>query len=210
LRPTDELFQEYNITTLPHTEIIAQSETEQENGHSEIESPMKAFFGEMETNRTFKQSIPNAWMASTPAHPFFLVTQWVRGNSWLAFLTGPEYATGPGALYKGIHEYQKEKYHRPEALNQLQRQMPKMFPPLSSKSKHEIVVLPSHYVYPYTWDQDVFEFTPWCSAQSPAFNATKCKELTNVDRLGSYSITYWSQTWTRMGHKDDSIAKVSS
>jgi inositol phosphorylceramide mannosyltransferase catalytic subunit len=211
LRPTNELFKEYNITTLKHLEIIAQREIVQGNGHGgEIESPMKAFFGKMDTNRTVQQSTPNAWMASTPAHPFFLVSQWAPGNSWLSLLTGPAYATGPGALYRGIHEYQKAKYHRPEALSQLQRHVPKMIPPLSLKSKHEVVLLPPHYVYPYTWDQDRFEFTPWCSAQSPNFNATKCKELTNVDRLGSYSITYWSHTWTRRGHNDDSIAKVSS
>jgi inositol phosphorylceramide mannosyltransferase catalytic subunit len=160
---------------------------------------LKAFFGQMGSNKSFSASVPNAWMASPPGHPFFLLMlHWMhikltKGNAKLR----PEELTGPEALYNGIKEYEKDIGHT--SLLDPQYQRKQLFPGSNPSTGHEVVLLPSWYIYPYSWAQEGMEFVDICSAQRILFNPVTCKDRIGVNRLHSYTITYWSHTWTRWG-----------
>ena len=172
---------------------------------SSAEGERKVFLGRMGTDDDFVHSIPNAWMASTPGHPFWIlplesVEQHI-GNGAM-----PEYLTGPPALYDRVKDYRDAYDHgRGDKMDdhygksgwrhlyRASRDQQKL-PPQS------MVVLPFWEVYPYSWDRDGVAFTDLCSVTQESFSAVMCKEVLGLDHWGSHSITYWSHSWSADGH----------
>jgi inositol phosphorylceramide mannosyltransferase catalytic subunit len=168
-----------------------------------------AFLGRMGTDESFSSSIPNAWMASTPFHPFFLmplesVTKHVndpRKTSWAEALTGPV------ALREQVLQYQSSEtdiveYLKTTTMNHTYFD--------SYELQHSLSLLPPEVIYPFAWNM------PWsdlrgksCLLRSGAFDKEQCKDALRVRENGGYSITYWSHTWKIDGQNDDNIATVN-
>ncbi|KAH7123273.1 glycosyltransferase family 32 protein [Dactylonectria estremocensis] len=154
-----------------------------------------AIFGRMGSDTTFEQSIPNAWMAASPAHPFFLRPlefahhELDKSNNFfykLLFKTpNAEHITGPIALRKTILAYE------------------------SSGDEDEIVLLPGRMVYPYNW-YEPGSFHDVCSAEQETFDDARCKQLLEVKKKKSISITYWSHTHKGEGSNKHNIELISS
>ncbi|KAK9364907.1 nucleotide-diphospho-sugar transferase [Lipomyces kononenkoae] len=203
LRPANELFEFYNVNTVPH--------------HSSYEAPhmsskqMKAFFGRMGTDDHFEHSIPNAWMASTPKHPFFLLPL----ESAVDKLSGngdgisPESFTGPVALWDAINVYFDEYSGTGELEQRLHKNstLQGIFEP-EYKMKHSIEILPFWNVFPYSWWRDGDAFRSTCSINSAEYDGEKCKLIIAADRWGSYFITYWSHSWNWEGHEKSHIKNI--
>ncbi|KIW98535.1 uncharacterized protein Z519_00196 [Cladophialophora bantiana CBS 173.52] len=207
LQPIDQLFAEYNVTTVSHGKPRPQSTQNMQK------SGRKAFFGRMGTDTGSSNSIPNAWMASTPGHPFFLIvleSVMKRMSEEGGDMENVEGITGPGKLYDMINEYtQPESKWAGEALDKHVAKNPtaKQFNPRKGL-KHSIEVLPFQYIYPYSWERDGEAFRDVCWATKETFNSERCKLLLATDRWPSYTVTYWSHTWTSGGHDDGNVQKL--
>jgi hypothetical protein len=167
----------------------------------------------MGTDDSFEHGIPNAWMASPPGHPFFkLMLQWtkekVMSNEDLD--QRPEAVTGPIALRKGIEKFNKHEYHEAGAKRSDEHALDddKVASSDDVLGEASIEVLPSHYIYPYSWGRDGDVFREFCSAERESFDAERCKNLIAVDHWPSYTITYWSHTWEWKGHNENNIKKL--
>lgn len=166
----------------------------------------------MGTDNSFDNSIPNAWMASTPGHPFFLL---LVESVMKEVADGPENwsaeaITGPAKLYYTINEYNEpEGKYEGEKLDKHVAKNPaaKQFTPRRGLG-HAVEVLPFQYIYPYSWQRDGEAFRDICWATKKTFNATKCKLLLATDHWPSYAITYWSHTWTGEGHDQGNLAQL--
>jgi mannosyltransferase OCH1-like enzyme len=64
LRPTSAVFQAFDISLSD----IGNTTSGGGDDMSQV-----AVFGRIGTDKTFQHSIPNAWMAASPGHPFFLM-----------------------------------------------------------------------------------------------------------------------------------------
>jgi hypothetical protein len=114
-------------------------------------------------------SIPNAWTASTPEHPFWL---WLLKNVMLAAVArdkNAEDTTGPTVLFNSIQEYK--------------RAYPK---------HNNITILDDNLIYPYSWNTTPADIARVCAATSPAFDSVKCKQ--DLAHLNSFMIAYWTHT----------------
>ena len=203
------MFAEFNVTTVSHRKP---------HSHSTQIMPKdgrKAFFGRMGTDTSSSSSIPNAWMAATPGHPFFLVLvesvmQKISEADGKDALGGVEGVTGPGKLWNMINEYlAPESKWAGEALDKHVAKNPtaKQFNPRKGL-KHSVEVLPFMYIYPYSWERDGEAFREVCWATKSTFSAKRCKELLATDRWPSYAITYWSHTWTGEGHDEGNVHQL--
>ncbi len=165
----------------------------------------KVFLGRMGTDEKFSESIPNAWMGSTPGHPFWLLPlQWTSGNVNSGAL--PESLTGPGALYSMVDMY-KHNFHQGQGskMDEYYAKSPwrglfeaaaKGNPILPPQS---LVILPFWEVYPYSWHRDGEMFRHVCWVLDAEFNAARCKLLLGLSHWKSHSITYWSHTYSYEG-----------
>ncbi|KAK9234257.1 nucleotide-diphospho-sugar transferase [Lipomyces kononenkoae] len=207
LRPAAELFEDYNVTTAPHKSTLEGAHHIQSNGQPQ----RTAFFGRMGTDVSFEHSIPNAWMASTPGHPFFLlsldkVVSNLKGE--IAGWVTAEMLTGPIALRTYINLY-LEKYKDNDELNQKLNEDPVVAVfGQQEKIKHAVEVLPWWNVFPYSWDRDGHAFRAICSVNSPDYDRERCKLNIAADRWGSYFITYWSHSWSRTGHNANNMKNI--
>jgi inositol phosphorylceramide mannosyltransferase catalytic subunit len=219
IRDTTGLFADYNVSTTSYADVSAKTNTEESTrADPYYNHNMTAFFGRLGTNNSFEHSIPNAWMASEPRHPFFLLTlKWARatiskggGNIY------PEAITGPVALRNNIFLYEDRKYHGQNLQKSylgVKEDSTGLYPPSMTRPQpdisHNVVVLPFHYVYPYSHERDGEAFRDFCWVNKPTFNATRCKDLVAVDHWPSYTITYWSHTWTESSHDETHLKNVN-
>ncbi|KAK4939875.1 hypothetical protein LTR10_019943 [Elasticomyces elasticus] len=206
LRPVDQLFDTYNVSTVPHLKTRPHSI---DKVHT---SGRKAFFGRMGTDPGFSNSIPNAWMASTPGHPFFLlVVQSVKDSMGWGSRKGPEDLTGPARLYKMLEEYFTAGKFKGEKLDKHVASIPtaKQFTPREGLD-HSIEVLPFNNIFPYSWERDGEAVRDVCWATQDTFSAERCKLLLATEHWPSYAITYWSHTWAGEGHDEDNVNAISS
>ncbi|KAI9208644.1 nucleotide-diphospho-sugar transferase [Polychytrium aggregatum] len=139
----------------------------------------------------FEHSLPNAWMASAPGHPFwmFVVDEIMRAVARSTTLTAEE-ATGPVVLYKAWMRFRS-------------------FP---TAKRSGLTVLKHGYIYPYNWNYknsaeafiypdnwlDVKYLYSICSAQSDQIDEELCKKKLGAEgKPGqlAYTITYWSHVW---------------
>jgi inositol phosphorylceramide mannosyltransferase catalytic subunit len=218
---------EQNILSLHKVPTIAHGEASESSVLDGVEN-RSAFFGRMGIDNDFEHSIPNAWMASPPAHPFFhLMLEWARDRIH-GSNTSPEAVTGPIALRDGIQEYTSKSQYHPSssdesvdggvdasllsAVNDSEaytEARAKTLRQVTFLRPHDIVVLPFHHIYPYSWERDGYFVRDVCWSAADSFNETRCKELLAVDRWPSTAITYWSHSWNANGHDDGNLDKVS-
>lgn len=124
---------------------------------------------QMGTRNTFGHRIPNAWMASTPGHPFWMYCVHMSTELHRAGERQAEAVAGPIMLTKAVDAWHKE--HRYEQLD----------------------VIEPGLIYPIDWstrksDEDVC----WPRAANDGFDPVKCKER----YPDAYAITYWTHSWT--------------
>jgi hypothetical protein len=166
-------------------------------------------FGRMGNNPKFSDSIPNAWMASSRAHPFFwLPISYVLDNQQR--YTGPvEALTGPIALHKQVNNYHMTS---PAALSHTVQQSPLISAHLDNgldrrpvPAKHQVIVLNETLIYPYSWSKGGREFKHVCEFNEFDFDPRRCQKLLRTVEHESYAITYWSHSWTSTGHNNDHL-----
>lgn len=181
LRSTSDALDVYSLTD-------TDSESAPDDGPRQV-----AFLGRMGNDSTFEHHTPNAWMAASPGHPFFLQplesaraeiakSRWPLHQLWYDYPSA-EQMTGPIALGKIVQNYK-------------------------SSAHDDIILLPEHLVYPFDWNTD--EGTrAVCSAEQDTFDDGRCKELLDVDSKKSLSITYWSHTHRGTGTDATNIDHIS-
>ena len=168
----------------------------------------------MGTDNAKKHSIPNAWMASTPSHPFWLLPLNLVASGTKPYGDWPEAVTGPDALFYLVSDYMKEysKNDVAEAkLDEYLRNSEMSEPYLRSLDKrglraeveapkHQLRLLDNHAIFPYWWGQRELEMV--CRAGVEGFDPETCKDVLDVQVLGTWSITYWSHSWKKEGGHD--------
>ncbi|KAK9369793.1 nucleotide-diphospho-sugar transferase [Lipomyces kononenkoae] len=204
LRPADDLFESFNITTVSYLSSLNMS-------YSSDANTKKAFFGRMGTDEDFVHSIPNAWMAATPGHPFFLLPLESVMNKMNGVIPGgsvPEFVTGPIGLRDDINLY-FNNYTDSDVLERrlLKSPMLDVFGP-QFRMEHTVQVLPYWYVYPWSWAGDGAGFSNFCSVYSPEYDREACRRVLETDRLGSYFMTYWSHSWSAEGVDADHMKNI--
>ncbi|KAG5926286.1 hypothetical protein E4U53_003114, partial [Claviceps sorghi] len=159
-----------------------------------------ALLGRMGTRPEFEQSIPNAWMASSPGHPFFLeaiehVVELYNKSLAEGQWRPAEDTTGPLVLRKSVIRYEEKKIRNGPGLGE-EAQKHTAAGPFShdQNENHRLILLPSHFIYPYSWSHGGEEFRDACWVVNKAFNADQCKAKLGTEKAGSICITYWSHT----------------
>jgi hypothetical protein len=171
LRPTFDALRSNNISLSGES----KNEFTDESSMSHV-----AMFGRMGSDQNFDHHLPNAWMAASVRHPFFLLplefakaeiqkSKRILHQLWYDYPSAEE-LTGPIALAKNIRRYQ-----------------------VCGDTLDSIILLPDGLIYPFNWNegQDIRSI---CSAEKDSFNESSCKETSGVGVKGSISITYWSHT----------------
>jgi hypothetical protein len=210
LEPTEKLLDQYGIL---YQDKIPTS--------YENKMPVQvALLGRMGGDASFKHSIPNAWMASKPAHPFFLhpvemVRRFVQNKKekgWFWDWSGypqAEALTGPIALRDAIAEYEigrvSDGYHLDESVAALVE----LGPWGMQGTPHELTLLPSDLIYPYSWGVDGKPVRDVCWVVKDTYNSTKCKEALKVEEKGSISITYWSHTHSKTASNKNNMNRIT-
>jgi hypothetical protein len=160
----------------------------------------------MGTDPDFEHSIPNAWMAASPGHPFFLVLAEMVMKRFRQMQnkedigTTPESITGPIVLRMAIQEYQKND-PVPEHTGEIEFRG-------KQSHGHEVILLPSHVVYPYSWGPGGESVRDICWVLSDGYDADKCKNQLEVGANGSIAITYWSHTHSPDGHNEENMKHI--
>ena len=176
----------------------------------------KLFLGRMGTDNNFGGSIPNAWMASTPGHPFWLLPleSCVSriGQGW-----SPEDLTGPTALLSSVNDFENNYGHGngPKLDDHYAKSgWRHLFKHSSSKTSslppQSIEILPFWEIYPYSWERDGQMYRDVCWVAEPTFNARKCKLVLGLDHWKTHSITYWSHSWTQTGHDEGHLEAIGA
>lgn len=142
----------------------------------------------------FIHSIPNAWMASTPFHPFFMLPLEVIPNPKVQTV---EEVTGPVALRAQIQRYDKEFKAGTELLAYLRTKDTSHAYFDQYELRHFVSILSTDVIYPYAWNGDAVPegMRDFCSGQSAKLDRQVCLEGLKVWERGAHCITYWTHTW---------------
>ncbi|KAG6012558.1 hypothetical protein E4U54_007455 [Claviceps lovelessii] len=200
LLPTESLENTYGTLFEPATPPVADM----------------ALFGRMGTRPDFEHSIPNAWMAATPGHPLFLQsTQHVVDlhNESVAAgksIGSAEGATGPISLRDAIVIYEENKVRGGLTLSETVQHLISVGPFAHDKvDNHQVLLLPSHFIYPYSWSYGGENARKECWVRDNGFDAEACKAKLKTKESGSICITYWSHTHSGPGHDQEAIDHIS-
>ena len=158
----------------------------------------QAFVGRMGVDDDSIASLPNAWFASTPGHPYWLLPLEFAQDHFNEKGT-PESLTGPDAVFETVKAYNEDysaeemdNHYAQSSWRHLFRQPTQ---DMASSEHHTLTVLPFWEIYPYSWQRDGDPYDEYCSTKGEQFNATVCKKLLGTDHWGSHTITYWSHSW---------------
>jgi len=176
---------------------------------AESKRERKFFLGRMGTDDNFGGSIPNAWMASTPGLPFWLLPSEAAEDLSSQSGIGPESTTGPNAWNDQVNVYDRgfrggkgaggkkldQRYAR-SGWRHLYKASITIVRVLYAAPQC-LVVLPTYEIYPYSWWRDGDMFRDLCALPAETFNAKKCKLLLDLEHWGSHSITYWGHSGKR-------------
>lgn len=186
LRPTLDALASQNISLL--------DELDKDFG-DEASVARIALFGRMGSDSTFDHNIPNAWMAASSRHPFFLFpVHFAQAeieksrrilHKWWYDYPSAEQLTGPIALRKNIRQYES-----------------------CGDAANRVILLPEDMIYPFDWNTGE-KVRSLCSAEKDTFNETQCKDMLSVDPKGSISITYWTHTHRGKGPDVENIERIS-
>ena len=235
LLPYDSLFAQYNTSTISHIQASSVQSTEKGKskidnrprtieesspstnraGESSVVAGRKAFLGRMGADEDFEHSIPNAWMASTPGHPFWVLPL-ERCQNMIGSGVMPEYLSGPVALRDSILDYMEnydegegDKMDKHYAQSGWRHMYKQSLVESLAPAPQFVEILPFWEIYPFSWDRDGAAYKDFCLVGNPSFNAVKCKLVLGLDHWGSHSITYWSHSWSGDGHTDINMEAVS-
>ena len=179
----------------------------------------QAFLGRMGTDESSISSLPNAWFASTPGHPFWVLPlEYVQNNYHT--IDGAEGLSGPGALYNVVNDYNEHYTHgeldRHYAQSGWRHVFPKDARDLSGSNEEStnqtVTILPFWEIYPYSWERDGHSYREYCWTRMEKFNETMCKLLLGTDHWESHTITYWSHSWGEDGddgHDEAGLKSIS-
>lgn len=155
-------------------------------------------------------SLPNAWFASTPGHPFW---QSVLASTKLAWDTNPllyrgthardkpEYVTGPVVLYKTYHQYLSNDKKTGTAV----------------KESDPIILLGPALLYGFPWYS-----TKDTTDEDRVFTLRREKSAFDLDKMRkrfnngiAFACTYWGGSWQQNGWKpekpvQEDVTKASS
>lgn len=224
LRPYESLFAQHNISfgpdsmsvnniTQTSTTNVASSATFPTTG--DVSSTGTALLARMGSDYSKKHSIPNAWMASTPSHPFWLLPLDLVASGDKPYGDWPEAVTGPDALFYLVNRYLKDYSGGEDAEAKLDlslRWSGLKYLYLRSLNEdgllttdgvriHQMVLLGEEMIFPYWWGEKELESV--CRAGVENFDPETCKDILDVQSLGSWSITYWSHSWDQDGGHDE-------
>jgi inositol phosphorylceramide mannosyltransferase catalytic subunit len=196
LRPSEVIFNEYNLTTIPYHKIPKEPP-------SSITKDRAVFLGRMGKDDGFSDSIPNAWMASAPGHPFWylplnFVLDKYNGSTNGAFLSmGAESLTGPIALREMVIKYNADfKGDKAKGMDELVAQSPlNDVHGAHAGEPHRVEILPHQIIYPYSWTDEDDDKREFCWAKLDTYDKQKCKESLHLKLQGSVAITYWTHSW---------------
>ncbi|MEW5319555.1 MAG: hypothetical protein WDW38_010700 [Sanguina aurantia] len=153
----------------------------------------------MGTNDSFSHSVPNAFMASVPGHPFWkfcIATSLMR---WMVQLTlqegvwyGPESITGPVVLKDAVDVYQE--FHRENA-----------------PARGRLTILPAGTIYPVDWkalldaqaqiklglplSEDAMWMEQCLQMNETLYNRASCQKAVTEHVPWAHAVTYWSHSW---------------
>jgi hypothetical protein len=130
-----------------------------------------AVLGYMGEPDGFKHNIPNAWMASRPGHPFWLLV--LKHIQNVDKQREVEAITGPIALKHCVE---------------------KLWQPMNGTSSGNVTVLDTAFIYPFDWSRSKGPVRKFCSDSyklNPFFDPRKCKALLP----NAYTVTYWRHGW---------------
>eukprot|EP00877_Chromochloris_zofingiensis_P006659 jgi/Chrzof1/2246/Cz11g08085.t1 len=122
----------------------------------------------MGNDTSWEHSIPNAFMASVPQHPFWLMVLF-KVQQLAAKNVQPEHVTGPVALQRAVAE---------------------LWVPSNSS---RLTILGPKLIFPYHWGSNNASEVAICSAVSKNFDPDKCKALYPA----AYAVSYWSHSWEK-------------
>ena len=232
LRPYEALFAQHNISfrtykeststhTLPISVVPTSTSSSLITSHTS-EQPT-AFLARMGTDYSKKFSIPNAWMASTPMHPFWLLPLNLVASGSRPYGDWAEAVTGPDALFNLVNEYLREYAGEDGAearLHEVLRRskMKDLYGrSLSEKDlrssaglpRSQLLLLEHEMIFPYWWGAKELEGV--CKAGVESFDPETCKDVLDVDGLESWSITYWSHSWSEEeGHDKGQLSAMEN
>ena len=153
-----------------------------------------AYFAQMGRDANFIHSIPNAWMASTPFHPFFMLSLHAIP---IEHQKTVEEETGPIALRAQIQRYDNEFKHGAELLPYLRTLNTNHAYFDEYDLRHSITMFSTDVIYPLAWNGDNVPegCREICHVRGSLFDREACKEGLRVWERGAHCITYWTHTW---------------
>ncbi|CAD6591279.1 MAG: hypothetical protein ASARMPRED_005292 [Alectoria sarmentosa] len=226
LRPYEALFTQHYTSLSPQSVSISLANTMNTSTTiavptstspiaSSTPDPGTAFLARMGNDYSKKHSIPNAWMASTPSHPFWLLPLNLVAAGTKPYGDWPEAVTGPDALFHLVNRYLKEydgDYNAEARLDEFLRRsemkgtyvrfMGEKDPGARAGIQmHQMVLLGREMIFPYWWGEKRLHSV--CKAGAEGFDPETCKDVLDVQALSSWSITYWSHSWKQEGGHDE-------
>jgi len=160
LKPTDELIKELNLSP---------------------DKPV-AIVGHMGDDYTYGHNVPNAWMISTPGHPFWMFCIAKIMQLTAQGYNGAEALTGPVMLYKALQEY-NEAQRRITGIN--------IPGPESGATKlFDILILKPGLIYPIDWHQPK-KIPSACLGITKGRDDQECRDQFPE----AYTITHWTHSW---------------
>ncbi|KAL9127639.1 MAG: hypothetical protein Q9217_003530 [Psora testacea] len=172
VKPYDSLFARYNISTAPYTGLnVTLPSTPLRNKTAPPPPTRKAFLGRMGTDSGSEHSVPNAWMASTAGHPFWLLPlEKIRDRIQQGGT--PEILTGPISLRDQVTDYQNRYHGNADSLDEhySHSRWSSLYPPRELES---LETLPFWMVYPYSWQRDGDAYRNHCLVGQEEFNSTR-------------------------------------
>lgn len=153
-------------------------------------------------------------MASTPSHPFWLLPLNLVATGEKPYGDWPEAVTGPDALFYLVNEYLKQYNNDDDSNAKLDEylqssELKDLYLRSSSEEDvstraegptHRLVLLEQQTIFPYWWGEKALESV--CRAGVEGFDPETCKDVLDVEAMGSWSITYWSHSWDQEGGHD--------
>lgn len=174
----------------------------------------QVFLGRMGLDENSGASLPNAWFASTPGHPFWVLPlEFVETN--VNEIENAEGLSGPGALDKIVQEYNDKYAHDEMDRHYAQSGWRHLYPQpvqiLSDTEDQSVTILPHWEIYPYSWLPVGSPYQHFCWTRAELFDERVCKLLLGTDEWGSHTITYWSHSWGEDGggHDTNGLKSIS-
>lgn len=149
------------------------------------------FLGRMGGDPDFEHAVPNAIMASSPRHPFWLlviahIAEAARQNE---SALRPEYMTGPVILKRSVDFLRNHSDQAKDVIREMARLLPTHLQPRDATDVH---LLPSCHWYPLDWSDKIHQaFRQELIASGAYPDVTQGRELFPKAQM----VTYWSHSW---------------